>query len=67
MTASTMHEQPDRVIYRDELKTLLGNVCNETIRRYMAKKKLPPPDVAVSRNKLGWRLSTLQAGGIKLL
>lgn len=55
----------DRVIFRPELQRRL-DVCSETIRRYVKDKKLPPPDVAMSAKKLGWRLSTLRQAGINL-
>ena len=55
----------DRVIFRPELQRRL-DVCSETIRRYLKDKKLPPPDVAMSAKKLGWRLSTLRQAGINL-
>ena len=55
----------DTVIFRPDLMQRLG-VCSETIRRYLKAKKLPPPDVALSAKKVGWRLSTLRAAGINL-
>lgn len=61
-----MTDEPvDRVIFRPELQRRL-DVCSETIRRYLKDKKLPPPDVAMSAKKLGWRLSTLRQAGINL-
>jgi len=54
------------VIYRSELCRLTG-VGSETIRRWIKAKKIPPPDVAISRKTTGWRLSTLHAAGIRLL
>lgn len=55
----------DPVIFRPELMRRL-DVCSETIRRYLKAKKLPPPDVAMSAKKTGWRLSTLREHGINL-
>lgn len=55
----------DQVIFRPDLMKRLG-VCSETIRRYLKDKKLPPPDVAMSAKKTGWRLSTLREHGINL-
>ena len=61
-----MTDEPvDRVIFRPELQRRL-DVCSETIRRYLKDQKLPPPDVAMSAKKLGWRLSTLRQAGINL-
>lgn len=56
----------DRVIWRPELQELMG-VTSETIRRWMKEKRLPPPDVAMTRRKVGWRLSTLRAAGVNLV
>lgn len=60
----TIDEQ-DKVIWRTDLQRVMG-VASETIRRYMVAGKLPSPDVAMSRKKLGWRMSTLRAHGINL-
>lgn len=59
-------EQPDRLIYRRELKSTIG-VSNETIRRWMRDHKLPAPDVLISQKTLGWKKSTLRAAGIDLV
>lgn len=56
----------DRVIYRAELCDALG-VVSETMRRWIRDKKLPEPDVALSRRTMGWRLSTLHAAGIRIV
>ncbi|MBI5270644.1 MAG: hypothetical protein HY856_13315 [Burkholderiales bacterium] len=63
---TTNDNNPDRFIMRDELAKALGGVCSETMRRWLKAKKLPPPDVALSRKTKGWRLSTLRAAGINL-
>ena len=55
----------DRVIWRPELQKMMG-VTSETIRRWMKAKRLPAPDVAMSRKTLGWRISTLRASGVNL-
>jgi predicted DNA-binding transcriptional regulator AlpA len=55
----------DRVIWRPELQKMMG-VTSETVRRWMKDKRLPPPDVAMSRKTLGWRISTLRASGVNL-
>ena len=58
-------EEIDRVIFRPELMKTM-NVTRETIRRWMIARRLPAPDVAMSRKTLGWRLSTLRNAGINL-
>lgn len=55
----------DRVIFRPELQKLL-HVSSETIRRWLLARKLPTPDVALTRKTVGWKLSTLERAGIKL-
>ncbi|WP_442907317.1 helix-turn-helix transcriptional regulator [Janthinobacterium sp. LS2A] len=45
---------------------MLG-VTSETLRRWVKENKLPPADVSITQRTLGWRLSTLQAAGIRLL
>ena len=55
----------DRVIWRPDLQKMMG-VTSETIRRWMKAKRLPAPDVAMSRKTLGWRISTLRASGVNL-
>ena len=57
--------EQDRVIWRPQLQELMG-VTSETVRRWMKDKRLPPPDVAMSRRTLGWRISTLRASGVNL-
>lgn len=62
-----MNDEPvDHVLFRPELQRRLG-VCSETIRRYLKANKLPPPDVAMSAKKMGWRMSTLRQAGINLV
>lgn len=39
----------DRMVTRAELAQLLGGVSSETIRRHLKAKKIPPPDVRLSR------------------
>ena len=57
--------EPDKVIWRHDLQALLS-VSSETMRRWLNTGKLPPPDVAMSRKTLGWRVSTLRSNGINL-
>lgn len=54
----------DRMVTRAELAQLLGGVSSETIRRHLKAKRLPPPDVQLSRKTAAWRLSTLQGAGV---
>lgn len=60
-----MDKETDRIIWRKDLQTGLG-VCSETMRRWLRDKKLPEPDVDLSRRTRGWRLSTLRAHGINI-
>lgn len=56
----------DRILFRPDLLKAL-DVTTDTLRRWMKDGKVPAPDIDMSRLKRGWRLSTLQAAGIKLL
>lgn len=56
----------DRIIYRQDLYKALG-VTSETLRKWIKEDKMPPADIAISRRTVGWRLSTLQAAGIRLV
>lgn len=58
--------EQDRVIWRPDLQKMMG-VSSETIRRWMKAKRLPTPDVAMTRKTLGWRVSTLRAHGVNLV
>lgn len=55
----------DPIIWRRELQAIM-EVSSETIRKWVRNKKLPPPDINISRKRQGWRLSTLRALGINL-
>ncbi len=55
----------DRVIFRPELQELL-HVSSETIRRWLLERRLPSPDVALTRKTVGWKRSTLERAGIRL-
>jgi len=61
-----MNASEDRVILRPELQTLL-HVSSETIRRWLHAKRLPEPDVALTRKIVGWKRSTLERAGIRLI
>lgn len=56
----------DRVIWRQDLQAMI-NVSSETVRRWIAQGRLPKPDVALTRKRMGWRLSTLHTAGINLV
>lgn len=56
----------DRIIYRQDLYKMLG-VTSETLRRWIREGKMPCADIAITQRTVGWRLSTLQTAGIKLL
>ena len=56
----------DRIISRQDLYKEM-HVTSETLRSWIKLGKIPPPDIAISQRTVAWRLSTLQAAGIKLL
>jgi hypothetical protein len=56
----------DRIIWRRDLRKALGDVTDETLRRWIKAGKIPKPDVDLSHRTRGWRLSTLQKSGINL-
>lgn len=55
----------DPIYTRSSIMERLG-VSRETIRQWIKAKKLPPPDVAISRKTTGWKRSTLAAAGVNL-
>lgn len=55
----------DPIYTRASIMERLG-VSRETIRQWIKAKKLPPPDVALSRKTTGWKRSTLAAAGVNL-
>jgi predicted DNA-binding transcriptional regulator AlpA len=61
-----MSEKLDRVIFRPELQEKLM-VSSETVRRWIRDEKLPDPDISLTRKTIGWRLSTLEKAGIRLV
>lgn len=60
------NKEQDRVIWRRDLLTLIG-VTGSTVTRWMKAGKLPKPDIFFTRKRYGWRLSTLESAGVKLL
>jgi hypothetical protein len=55
----------DRVVYRAEMMRAL-DCCSRTLTRYVRDEKLPAPDVRLTLQKQGWRISTLRAHGVNL-
>lgn len=56
----------DRIIWRQDLQRILS-VSLDTMTRYLKSPgKLPPPDVALNSKKIGWKVSTLHAAGVKV-
>lgn len=53
----------DPIIMRPQLQRWLGR-HSDTVRKWMRDKRLPQPDVAMSRESIGWKVSTLRAAGI---
>jgi hypothetical protein len=66
METAIQTQQPDRVIYREDLRAEL-KVNTETVRRWIKTGRLPKPDIAITLRTMGWRLSTLHAAGIRVL
>ena len=64
MAADRMSET-DPIIKRRDLQQRLG-VASDTMRRWMRDKRLPDPDFKLTRENMGWRLSTLRAAGINV-
>jgi len=56
----------DRIIFRRDLCNILG-VGSECMRRYINAGKVPPPDIFISHQRMGWRLSSLLAAGIGII
>jgi hypothetical protein len=55
----------ERIIWRRDLQSAL-RVSSETVRRYINSGRLPKPDVDLSRQSKGWKVSTLHAAGINV-
>jgi len=55
----------DMIVWRPDLHRLC-NVCSETVRRWIKSGLLPAPDVAITRQTMGWKISTLEKAGIHL-
>lgn len=60
------NELADRIVWRQELEQKLGEkgVSTRTMARYIVLGKVPPPDVYLSPQRMGWRLSTLMNAGL---
>lgn len=61
-----MNNSTDRIIFKQELQELL-HVSPETIRRWRREGRLPNPDLELSLKTVGWRASTLEQAGIRLV
>lgn len=59
--------EPDRMIWRRDLRDYFGGVSDETIRRWIKQGKLPKPDIDFSMRTRGWKLSTLRKAGIQII
>lgn len=55
----------DDLLTRDELARALRK-SSATLSRWLREKRLPPPDLAPTRQAQQWRRSTLHAAGIKV-
>jgi len=55
----------DPILTRADIMARLG-VSRETVRQWLKAKRLPEPDVALSRKTVGWKRSTLAAAGVNL-
>ena len=64
-TTPTAADHADRVLWPADLRAML-RVSQDTLSRWRKSGKLPAPDVALSRQTTGWRISTLRAAGINL-
>ena len=63
---STETAEPiDRVIFREEVARLF-NIQSDTVGKWIRERRLPKPDVAVSRKRQGWNASTLRALGFNV-
>lgn len=62
MTQATEAPPDDRVVYREELARL-ADVQSDTLTKWIKAKRIPAPEVAVSRKRQGWKASTLRALG----
>lgn len=62
--AATPPERGDRLIIRADLARVLGVKSSQTMRRYVAQGKLPPPDKVLSPHAQYWLESTLCKAGI---
>ena len=57
---------PERFFSRAELMRALGGICSETLRRQLHAKRIPEPDVNLSRRTQAWKLSSLRAAGLDI-
>lgn len=62
-TTEQAHDDP--IMTRADIMARL-DVSRETVRKWIKAKRLPEPDVALSRKTVGWKRSTLAAAGVNL-
>lgn len=62
-TTEQAHDDP--ILTRADIMARLS-VSRETVRQWIKAKRLPAPDVALSRKTVGWKRSTLAAAGVNL-
>ena len=62
-TTEQAHDDP--IMTRADIAARL-DVSRETVRKWIKAKRLPEPDVALSRKTVGWKRSTLAAAGVNL-
>lgn len=62
-TTEQAHDDP--ILTRADIMARLG-VSRETVRQWLKARRLPEPDVALSRKTVGWKRSTLAAAGVNL-
>lgn len=65
MSSTVEAQVSDRVIWLSDLPKEL-NRSSETVRRWRKANKLPAADVQLTRQSVGWRVSTLRAAGINV-
>jgi hypothetical protein len=61
----TPSARPGALVKLGTLRRSLG-VSGETVRRWRAAGKLPPPDVDLGGPSVWWHLATLAAAGVRL-
>jgi hypothetical protein len=60
-----MTPEKDKVIWRHDLPGIMM-VRSNTVSKWIRAGRFPKPDVAMTRVRFGWRLSTLRQHGVNL-